>query len=167
MKRKTLTRTTLALAGLMALSVADAGPRPLNRRVTVTVHRVTQISNMDSDPPFTKDDADFYALVWIDGRRFRTKNFSRDDGRPYWTLTGHSAKAAVPIRIRLMDDDGGLENRDDQVDVNPNPDEKDIVLYFYPATGELIGDGYGHRHRMMQFAGDGDGKFGRIAFTVE
>jgi hypothetical protein len=165
--KTTLIRTTLALGAAMMLSAADAGPKKKDHRVTVIVHRVTQISNMDSDPPFVKDDADFYALVWIDGQAFRTKNFSKDDGRPYWTLTATSSKSLVPIRIRLMDDDGGLENKDDPVDVNPMPDEKDILVYFNPATGQITGDAFGRKYRMLNFEGNGDGKKGKIAFTIE
>lgn len=137
---------------------------PLNHNVTVTVHRVAQIDNLDKfdvDP----DRADFYAQIWIAGEEHKTKNFSFDDGRPYWTFTAE-ASGKVAIRIKLLDDDGGMEEKDDFVDINRRKGKKDLNFTFNSKTGRITGDVTGRAGRMIHSWGGGDSDKGSIWFTV-
>lgn len=151
----------LTVAALPAISTVKQD------RVTVIVHRVKQLNNLDSDLPLEHDDADFYALIWIDGQQFRTKNFSEDDGRPYWTITGFTNKRRVPVRIQLMDDDGGLENKDDHVDINPWSNKKDLSFTFDTRTRRIVGDVNGRAGKFLSSQGGDEAMKGRIWFTVE
>ena len=156
----------MAAALVFALGVMSVVAGTAQRRVTLTVHRVAQTDNLDRDV-LIKDRADFYALVWIDDQEFKTKNFSDDDGRPYWTITGHTEKSIVPIRIRLMDDDGGLERGDDHVDINPVSGEKDLMFWYNLDTHQVWGDVSGRAKQMLMSFGEGDNDRGRIWFTIE
>ncbi|HMS56811.1 MAG TPA: hypothetical protein PKA27_15570 [Fimbriimonadaceae bacterium] len=154
--------TTLVLA-MAAMSPVSEPAK--SHMVTVTVHRVAQIDNldkMDVDP----DRADFYAQIWIDGQPYESKNFSFDDGRPYWTFTAEASSNSVPIRIKLLDDDGGLEEQDDFVDINRRKGKKDLDFHFNRKSGRITGDVRGRENRMVHSWGDGDNDKGQIWFTV-
>jgi len=158
----------VAAAGCFtALSSTAVVAPPKEDRVTLIVHRVKQLNNLDADLPLEHDDADFFAYVWIDGQQFKTKNFSSDDGRPYWTITAFTKKDLVKVRIRLLDDDGGLENEDDHVDINKWSGEKDISFVFNTRTGRITGDVTGRARQMISAQGYGKNQKGRLWFTIE
>ena len=136
------------------------------RAVTVTVHRVAQIDNLDKDLPFLEDRADFYAEIWIDGRYHRTPNMSKNDGRPYWRFTSSTYDRNVLIRMKLIDDDGGLERKDDYVDINRRSLDKDLVFTFDTWKGRITGDVSGSAGSMIHSFGAGDSTKGEIWFTV-
>lgn len=158
-QKRIMTILGLAIAGIGIAAQADA------RLITVQINRVAQIDNLDKfdvDP----DRADFYAQIWIDGKLHRTKNFSFDDGKPYWSFEHDSSKRYVPIRIKLLDDDGGLEEADDFVDINRRKGKKDLNFILDTRTGRISGDVRGRRGQNIYSYGGGDSDKGKIWFTV-
>jgi len=155
-------RLISAAAALAAVSIGAAQPRT----VTVTIQRVSQIDNLDGD--FIKADrADFYAQLSIDGSMKETKKFISDDGRPPgWSYTRRVKGNKVQIRIKLIDDDGGLEDRDDFVDINPKDGKKDLNLVLDLSTGRISGDAKGKRGQVMHVRGANDGDKGEIWFVI-
>src|SRR5688500_8395954 len=95
----------------LALPASTAPPQTT---VTVVIHRVAQVDNLDKFEALGADHADFYTTIWIDGQRFQSNIMSEDDGKPEtWRYSAETSKTLVPIRIKLADDDGGLEEKDD------------------------------------------------------
>ena len=145
-----------AMCGLLCLSAFGVEASKTQRTVTVTVHRVAQI-----------DQPDFYAEIWIDGNYHRTQNFSHSDGKPFWTFSAPATGAVADIKIKLWDDDGGLEGKDDHVDINPMNGEKDLNLRFNTASGNLLSNTYavvGSEYLYSQ--GGGEKGRAQIWFTV-
>lgn len=150
--------TTLTLSALAAVSMAQY--------VTVTVHRVRQLDDLDKSTLFiTKDRADFKAQIWIDGKMWMSKPLSDDDGHPYWTFTAR-ARPNAHIRIKLIEDDGGLERKDDFVDINPTFQRKDLHLMFNQNTGRISGDLRGRQGQIIRTAGGGDSSKGELWFSI-
>ncbi|MBX3118897.1 MAG: hypothetical protein KF784_07505 [Fimbriimonadaceae bacterium] len=161
----------IAFAGLLAatICVSAAKPTPKSTPVTVTIHRVKQDDDLDK-PTFgiTKDRADFYVKIWIDGKRWVSKNFSTDDGRPKdWRFTVPVTSNTTKIRIKLCDDDGGLEEQDDFVDINPKDKKKDLDLVYNISRGTISGDLKGSRGKIIHAKGKGDSSQGELWFSVK
>jgi hypothetical protein len=134
--------------------------------VTIKINRVAQIDNLDQGDALGANRADFYAMVWVDGQVYKSSNFSNDDGDPSWTLKVPVVGDSSTVRIRLMDDDGGLEQRDDHVDINAKKDSKDLILQFNGATKQITGDASGAAGSWISSSGGGDDDLGRISFTI-
>jgi hypothetical protein len=134
--------------------------------VTISVNHVAQIDDLDKNDVLGKDRADFYALIWVDGDVYRSKVFSSDDGNPNWSLRVPVSGDSSTIRIRLMDDDGGLEGKDDHVDINPASGAKDLNFTFNSATHSITGDMTGTAGSWMSSSGLGDNDKGRITFSI-
>jgi hypothetical protein len=148
----------LTLIGLAGMSAA--------RTVTVTINRVKQVDDLDKSTfGFTKDRADFYVQIWINGKMFQSKVKSTDDGRPNWRFS-RNVPANATIRIKLIDDDGGLERKDDFVDINPRKGKKDLNLVLNQKTGRISGDVSGARGKVIHAKGGGDSGQGEIWFTI-
>ena len=159
-KKRIATILGVAIAAVGLTTAAEA------KLITVQINRVAQIDNLDKfdvDP----DRADFYAQIWIDGQLHRTKNFSFDDGKPYWSFQVNTSKRYVPIRIKLLDDDGGLEKKDDFVDINTRKGKKDLNFVLDTRTGRISGDVRGWRGQNIYSYGEGDSDQGKIWFTVK
>lgn len=150
--------TTLGLTALAGLSLAQS--------VTVTIHRVKQIDDLDHPTlGVTKDRADFRAQIWIDGKMWTSPVLSKDDGKPNWKFSVPASRKST-IRIKLIEDDGGLERKDDYVDINPKNDKKDLVLWYNKSTKRFVGDVNGRMGRVMHTKGGGDSSKGEIWFTI-
>lgn len=80
---------------------------------------------------------------------------SKDDGMPNWQVRGRVTGSVARIRIRIMDDDGGLEEKDDHVDVCPAIGKKDLDLTFNLRTGRISGDATGSRGQRIHTRGGG------------
>lgn len=153
------TIATCFLAAMSALAMAQS--------VTVTVHRVKQLDDLDKSTLFvTKDRADFYAQIWIDGQMWQSNNFSSDDGNPMWTFTAPVFSSNPTIVIKMMDDDGGFEDKDDWVDINPLANRKDLTLTLDRNSGRITGDLSGQRGTMLHSMGGHDRSQGAIWFTI-
>ncbi len=136
---------------------------------SLKIHRVAQTNNLDKIDVLGSDKADFYSQIWVNGKEMKkTKTVSTDDGPvENWTWHLSSANRYVNFRIRLMDDDGGLENQDDHVDINPLPNRKDLELTFDTMTGRITGDMEGFRGQLLHAAGEGDDMRGQLWFTID
>lgn len=159
---------TLGLAGALLFGSAYDANAQSGRRVWVTIYRVAQDDDLDKPTPgITADRADFYAQIWINGKSYTSEVMSTDDGKPGWThsvyVTGNTAK----IRIKLCDDDGGLENQDDYVDINPKKGKKDLEFTYNLRTKRFSGDASGRRGQTIHRRGGGDTSQGHIWFTVK
>ena len=132
------------------------------------INRVAQTNNLDKVDALGSDKADFFARVWINGREMgKTKTVSTDDGPTDWMWSAQTGRRYINIRIRLMDDDGGLENKDDHVDINPMSRKKDLDLVYDTETGQITGDMTGSRGMLMHAAGEGDDMRGQVWFTID
>lgn len=158
----------LILAALTACVAGAVLAGQAQRAVTITVHKLHAIDNLDKNLDVRGPDrADFYAKVWIDGVESKTKVFSTDEGRPYWNIVGAAKSNRVKVRIKLLDDDGGLENADDWVDINPRKGVKDLNFTYDLRSGRVYGDVQGRKGRMIQSVGRGDSDQGKIWFTIQ
>lgn len=156
--------TTGAAAALLIAGSALAGPA---KKVTVSIMRVAQINNLDKGDWIKKDNADFYALVTIGkGRQQKSVNHSDDDGHPGWVFQGTSATRYVKIRIKIDDDDGGMERKDDYVDINRRAGKKDLNLVLDTKTGRITGDVTGRRGQTLYSQGGGDSDKGKVWFKI-
>jgi len=143
---------------------ALAGER---KPVTVSIMRVAQIDNLDKGDWMKKDNADFYAMVTIgNGRAQKSVNHSDDDGHPGWNFYGKSNGRYVKIRIKIDDDDGGMERKDDYVDINSRKGKKDLDLVLDTKTGRITGDVTGWRGKTLYSQGGGDSDRGKVWFKI-
>jgi hypothetical protein len=158
--------STAALVGsVCAGTIAGTGKA---RTVTVKIWRVAQVDNLDKGDQLKTDRADFYALVKIgNGELVRSTNHSDDDGHPGWEFYGEANSRYVPIRIKINDDDGGLEEQDDYVDVCPLSNKKDLNLTYDTKTGRISGDVRGRRGQIIYTIGHGDNDKGKLWFSVK
>jgi len=154
------------MGGLLCLSALGVEASNAQRTITVTIHRVAQIDQLDKS--FLIGDApDFYAEIWINGNYHKTANFSHSDGTPNWTFSAPVDAATADIKIRLWDDDGGWEGKDDHVDINPNKGEKDLNLSFNTQSGSLVNNLYGVvGSEYLYSQGGGEKGKAQIWFTV-
>lgn len=137
------------------------------RMVTVTIWRVAQVDNLDKGDQLKADRADFYSLVKIgNGELRRSGNHSDDDGHPGWKFFGEASGRYVPIRIKINDDDGGLEEQDDYVDVCPLSNKKDLNLVYDTKTGRITGDVKGKKGQIIYTIGRGDNDKGKLWFSI-
>lgn len=91
---------------------------------------------------------------------------SKDDGRPNWRFTAPSGTNVANVRIKLVEDDGGLEKKDDFVDINPKANKKDLYLKFNQRTGRVSGDASGRRGQTIRSRGKYDSGQSEIWFTI-
>ena len=164
MRTTKLLLTSLAVSALATVPMAT-GKQPDN--VTVKIWRVAQVDNLDKGDFLGTDRADFYSQVKIgDGELTRSTNHSDDDGHPGWEFFGSSNGRYVPIRIKIVDDDGGLEEQDDYVDVCPLSNKKDLHLMYDTVTGKITGDVSGQRGEIIHTIGGGDNDKGKLWFSI-
>lgn len=141
------------------------GPR--GKQVTVKIYRLAQIDNLDEMDALGSDKADFYALVKVGNADLqRSGNMSSDDGKPGWKFYGEATSRYVPIRIKINDDDGGIEEKDDYVDINPKDGKKDLNMILDTKTGRITGDVKGWRGKTIMVQGGKDGDKGKIWFAI-
>ena len=143
-------------------------PPITEHRVTVTVHRVAQIDNLDTDSFISTDRADFYAQVTIDGHREQSRVVrERDDVSPEWSFSRAVSENTVTITIRLFDEDGGLSGPDDECDINSLSRRTELNLTYDLLPGRISGDASGVRGSRIIAIGNGDTNRARLWFTVD
>ena len=154
------------MCGLLCLSAPGVEGSNTQRTITVTIHRVAQIDQLDRNI-LVGDKPDFYAEIWINKNYHKTAVFSDSDGTPKWTFSAIVNSPTADVKIRLWDDDGGLEGKDDHVDINPMKGEKDLNLSFNTQSGSLVNNHYGVVGSEYLYS-QGGGEKGRaqIWFTV-
>jgi hypothetical protein len=152
------------MAALAIPSAAIAGPTTFS----LSMYKVAQTDNLDKGDALGSDKADFYVQVWINGKDLgRSKNVSSDVGETGWVRNLSSGDRYVKFRIRLMEDDGGLEGKDDHVDINSRPGKKDLDFTYDTRTGRIYGDVNGRRGVNIHAAGEGDSDRGQLWFKIE
>ena len=165
--RITMVVTALAVSSAFA-SVSQTLPfTPMYPGVPVLlIERVEQIDNLDQGDMFGKNNADFYAIVTVNGKTTKTKVDSKDDARPYWQIPLDMSARYSDVTVRIMDDDGGLERKDDHADINPFPNRKDIRFWYDRDTGRVSGVVRGGLKDQFVMEGGGDDDRARITFMV-
>ncbi|MBS1715744.1 MAG: hypothetical protein JST30_15565 [Armatimonadetes bacterium] len=139
---------------------------PIKGMPYLSIQRVEQIDNLDKGDALGKNRADFYAIVTVNGVRTQTQVLATDDGRPDWNIPLDYSKRVSRITVRLMDDDGGLEAKDDHADICPKAHRKDLTFTYDRGTGRLSGDVRGRLNRSVVSEGLGDDDRARITFVV-
>lgn len=134
-------------------------------------------------------ESDFFPRVTVAGGREETRPTIVGNSNlkePGWVFSqGVDGRQTtiVPIRIKIFNDDSGLANDNDRIDLNPNsgfPDDnrdddensnKDLNLLYNITTGEvsdsLTGEVYGRRGEPIRLKGEGDDDQGEIVFTID
>ncbi len=151
----------LMQAQLTAMAHDPTQPMP-----KLIITRVEQVDNLDKEF-LGRDRADFYAVVTVDGVEFKTKVMAKDAGRPEWIIPLMPYKRFQNVCVRIMEDDGGLERRDDHVDINPMPGKKDLDLRVDTYYGKVLGDLKAEARKPLMVAGEGDSDRAKLTFWVE
>ncbi len=161
-------KTTHLLLGAASVLLFSGNALASERKpVTVSIMRVAQIDNLDKGDWMKKDNADFYAMVTIgNGQAQKSVNHSDDDGHPGWNFRQMTNSRYVKIRIKIDDDDGGMERKDDYVDINSRRGKKDLNLILDTKTGRISGDVTGRRGQTLYSQGGGDSDRGKIWFKI-
>ncbi len=130
------------------------------KTVTVTIIEVRSIDTMDPIGPLSA--ADFYAKVSIDGFSLPDSSVRSNDNEiyPRWSFSRLVSKTKVSIHIEIWDSDWPLS--DDHVDINKDPNHRDLNLFFDTTTESITGDvTYGYSK-----GGGGDGNRAEMWFNV-
>lgn len=158
----------LGALALVVAGSADQATAVQKHKVWVTIYRVRQIDDLDpSTPVVTKDRADFYTQITIDGQEYTSEKMASDDGKPGWTFEVWTDKTKVPIRIKMIDDDGNLERKDDYVDISPKNSKKDLDMTYNTSTRRVSGDVSGRRGARFHSMGKQDSDRAEVWFTVK
>ena len=112
--------------------------------------------------------SDFYTLLSVDNETWvsPTKVNDNDYEPPDWRFTKFTTNPNVPITIRLYDQDRGLFNDDDKVDIDFRPGDKDLHLNYNWITGQITGDLFGFQGQQIYARGGGASSVGEIWFTI-
>jgi hypothetical protein len=162
---KKLIISAAAAAACLAPTYVTSSP-PAARTIYLTIRRIAQNDNLDAD--FLRADrADFYAQVAIAGV-WRTSNtvHGKDVIWPSWRFSRTTGSSPVRIHLRIYDNDGGLEGRDDRCDVNPLTGARELSFTYNPATGRISGDASGFRGEPIHVKGFGDANRAEVTFVV-
>lgn len=134
-------------------------------QIKLNINRVAQIDNLDPDPIFVTNRADFYSKVTIAGVTQSSPTIDgKDDVSPNWQFI-QTAGGRVPIKIELWESDSG--SGDEHVDINSRAGYKDINLTYDPLTGAIYGDVAGNKGQQIYSYGAGDSDRGKIWFTID
>ncbi len=107
---------------------------PPNSIIRVQVVSVKPNSDMEGDDdyiPFYDNHADIFGTVTIDGQDFSLPEIE-DDDFPHWNIFFDKQSSVNPVKIviRMQEDDSGLTGDNDDVDINPDPNENSLTLLF-------------------------------------
>lgn len=145
----------------------ELNERPVSADVSILVSSVRALDNFGT--VVFPEAADFYGVVAIDGFELpETPVIDNDDSiTPNWEFERlvDVSDTAVPIRIRIFDEDGALRAGDDQADLVPGGDRGiDITLNLVDCT--FTGDLSGSCGDTITTAGTGDDS-AEIVFTLD
>lgn len=160
---------TIALGAMLVPSFAqeDKPFSPQHRGVPVLlIERVEQLVNLDHGDALGKNRADFYAIVTVNGRSHKTEVYSKDDAYPYWEIPLDMKSRYSNITVRIMEEDGGLEAKDDHADISPIQSYKDMRLKYDRHTGRVSGAVRGRLNQRFIQEGKGDDDRARITFKI-
>lgn len=104
----------------------------------VMVRHIQAIDNFDEAD---QSQADFYPEVTIDGVTHKRKVIlNQDDSSPHYRVSQNVSidKMQIPITISIYDSDGSSDgSSDDHADIHPRQGERDLQLFYNPATGKV------------------------------
>lgn len=155
--------TLIAASSLLSAGLVAAPP---NTVPMLKINHVAQIDNVDKMDALNPDRADFFASVTINGRRYKTKVMSQDDGMPNWKFPLDTTKRFNRITLSIWDDDGGLERKDDHIDISPRHDQKNLRFTYDRYTGRISGDVRGVFGKPIVSRGRGDSDKAEIEFCI-
>lgn len=158
--------TTLILTTLMADGTIPAPTWIQAGHPHLLVKHLHAIDNLDKGDALGANRADFFALVKVNGKTYKTEVMAKDDGNPNWKIPMDRTKRYSKVHISLMDEDGGLEAKDDHVDINPRKYQKDLIFTFDRTTGKISGAITGKLNRTFVSTGGGDDDKGTITFSI-
>ena len=180
--RKTMLTTTMTLAIATAMGTGPVAPTynpaypdlpPLPMEVLggakspmIVIDRVKSIDNLDGGDFLSPDRADFYAIVTVNDIQYKTRIMAKDDGRPRWEIPLPRDAKLVRVKIRLMDEDGGLFGGDDHADISRGHNKKDVIFTYYPWSHRISGDVNGWLGESFYCRGAYDGDKAQVWFTV-
>ncbi|MEM8639921.1 MAG: S8 family serine peptidase [Cyanobacteria bacterium P01_G01_bin.54] len=125
-----------------------AAPEPVTQDITVTIHRIREIDNVDR-----LNDADFRATVRINGQTVVSPVWEEDnDVNPNWKATQRVTATTIPITINVEDDDGW---RYQEIDVDPTGGNT-LTVEYNLLTGEITGPGINGQPGEQLFAQGND-----------
>lgn len=140
--------------------------------VRVTVERIRALDNFGTD--VFPEDADFYAVITINGEEFDNKNTPSQDAHeddnditPNWEFSKSvdSAAGNVPVTIRVFDEDGFLRGDDDHADLDPGAG-RDLELSVTIAPCGITGDTPGGCNTPLISGGNTDDS-AEVTFRIE
>lgn len=123
----------------------------IDEPVTVKITRMRQTSNLDPDPLFLTNEADFKSRVTIDGKVFNGSKFSGKDNLDpgtAWTFSNTVGQIGglIPITIEMLEEDSG--SPDERVDINPLSGKRDLNFFLNLQTGEIFSTESGTGQRL-------------------
>jgi hypothetical protein len=177
MLTKTLTLAIAAAIGIGPVAMAydprnpDIGHLPMEvlgpaKSPKLVISRLKAIDNLDANI-LQADRADFFVIVFVNDIEHRTGVMSMDDGRPNWEVPLPAIGDPAVVRIRVMDDDGGLESGDDHVDISRAKDKKDVIFTWYPSSRTISGDLNGRQGQSFYTRGWYDGDKAHLWFSIQ
>jgi len=158
--------TTLLLTTMMADGSIPAPTSIQAGRPYILVQHLHAIDNLDKGDALGKNRADFFAVVIVNGVTYKTAIMSKDAGNPNWIIPMDRTKRYSKVHFTLMDEDGGLEGKDDHVDINPRSGHKDLMFTFDRTTGRITGNVKGKMNTSIKSIGAGDNDKGDITFMI-
>ncbi|MEM9540606.1 MAG: S8 family serine peptidase [Cyanobacteria bacterium P01_E01_bin.42] len=159
-------------SGNSAIVPVTVSPLP-TQQVTVTVHRIKEVDNMDLNWLGT-DEADFRATIDINGTNWTSPvQNGQDDASPNWQLSQEVTGKTVPISIKIEDEDTFNFPFDDvqdyeYVDVNPLSGSKTLNLTYNLLTREITGSSVnGVAGEQIFVRGEGDSSRADLWFSID
>jgi hypothetical protein len=159
------------ISTLIASAVLQSGTVPAPKSITagkpyIWVKHLKAIDNVDAGDALGANRADFFALVKVNGVTYKTEIMSKDDGEPNWMIPIDMNRRYSKIHLSLMDEDGGLEGKDDHIDINPRKNRKDLEFTYDRYSGRIYGAVNGRFNETIESKGGGDDDKGMISFVI-
>lgn len=154
---------TSAIMGnpLMAAEIIPAGNPYLE------IKHIKMKDNVDAGDALGANRADLFAQVRVNGKTFKTEIVSMDDAEPMWKIPMDMTRRYSKVHLAIMDEDGGLEGKDDHIDINPRKGNKDLIFTYDRYTGRIWGAVSGKINGTIDSRGGGDDdKAEHISFVI-
>jgi hypothetical protein len=130
------------------------------------IRHIKMMDNVDGGDALGANRADLFALVIINKKSYKTEIMSKDDGEPMWKIPLDMSRRYSNIHLSIKDEDGGLEGKDDHIDINPRGGQKDLIFTYDRYTGKIWGAVKGKAHGTIMATGGGDDDKASISFAI-
>lgn len=152
----------LMQAQLMAMANDPTEPMP-----KLIITRIEQVDDLDPANITGRNRADFYAVVSVDGMKYKTNVMAADAGRPEWIIPLKPYKRFQNVCVQIMEEDSGFEGSDDHVDINPMPGKKNLDIRVDTYYGRVTGDLKAEARKPLMVSGEGDTGKAKMTFWIE